>query len=310
MQRSAFLAASAALTFAPALVRSQTLTTVTVASAPNDDLLGTLWALETGTFRKAGLDVQLQKANTGSAVAAAVAGGAINIGKSSLVSLLIGRSKNFPFVLVASAGIYTAEGPTAGMVTANDSPIKTGKDCNGKIMGVGALNDLTALGTQAWVDSTGGDSTSLRYVELPASAIAEAVAAGRVAAGTMPNPQFGQSIVSGKVRLLAYCVSAIARRFVQAAYFTSADYLTKNRETVATFRRTVEEAAVYANAHRDQMVPVLSKFTGVEPRAILAQPQQILGTALDIRLIQPLVDVMVKYKAVPSTFEARTMLEP
>jgi len=309
VKRSAFLAASTALAVVPATVRAQTLTTVTVASAPNEDLLGTLWALETGAFRKAGLDVVLQKANSGSAVAAAVAGGAINIGKSSLVSLLIGRSKGLPFVLVSAAGIYTAEYPTAGMVTANNSTLKTGKDCNGKIMGVGALNDLTQLGTEAWVDATGGDSKTLRYVELPASAIAESVASGRVDAGTMPNPAFGQAIASGKVRLLSYCVSAVARRFIQAAYFATADYILKNRETVAAFRRTVEEAAVYANAHHDQMIPVISKFTGVEPRAILAQPRQILGTSLDIRLIQPLVDAAVKYKAVPPTFEARMMID-
>lgn len=307
MKRSAFLASSAAVM--PLAATGQTLTQITVASAPNDDLAGLLWALETGAFRKAGLDVAVQKANSGSAVAAAVAGGAVNIGKSSLVSLLNGRSKGVQFVLVAPAGIYNGDAPTAGLIAAANSPLKTGKDFNGKIMGVGALNDLTALGTMAWVDQTGGDWKSLRYVELPASAMAAAVEAGRVDAGTLPNPQFGQALASGRVRLVAYDNSAIARRFLQAGFFATADYIAKNKATVATFRRIINEASAFCNDHRDQLAPVISKFTGVEPATILALPQQILATSLDIRLIQPILDAAIKFNFVPSGFDANAMID-
>jgi ABC-type nitrate/sulfonate/bicarbonate transport system substrate-binding protein len=306
MKRTAFLAGTAAL---PLAASAQSLTQITVASAPNDDLAGLLWALETGAFRKAGLDVVVQKANSGSAVAAAVAGGAVNIGKSSLVSLLTGRSKGIEFVLVAPAGIYNGDAPTAGLIAPVNSTIKTGKDCNGKIMGVGALNDLTALGTMAWVDATGGDWKSLRYVELPATAMAAAVEAGRVDAGTLPNPQFGQALASGRVRLLAYPNTAIARRFLQAGFFATADYIAKNKTAVATFRRVVDEASAYANDHRSELVPVISKFTGVEPATILSLPQQILATSLDIRLIQPLVDAAIKFNFVPAGFTAASMID-
>lgn len=306
MKRAGFLAAAALL---PVTARAQTLTQITVASAPNDDLIAMMWGIESGAFRKAGLDVVLQKASSGSAVAAAVAGGAVNIGKSSLVSLLAGRSKGFPYVLVAPAGIYSGDDPTSGIIVATTSTLKTGKDCNGKIMGVGALGDLTALGAMAWVDANGGDSKTLRYVELPASAIAAAVEAGRIDAGTMPNPQFGLALMSGKVRLLANANTAIAHRFLQAAYFATTDYVAKNKGIVEAFRRVIDESGAYANAHRDQMVPVISKFTGVEPAAILSQPQQIVATSLDIRLIQPLADAAMKYNIVLPGFDPRTMID-
>ncbi|HEV8020939.1 MAG TPA: ABC transporter substrate-binding protein [Candidatus Lustribacter sp.] len=313
MKRAGFVASIGAIGGAAALLpvaaRAQTLTQITVASAPNDDLIALLWGIESGAFRKAGLDIVIQKASSGSAVAAAVAGNAVDIGKSSLVSILAGRSKGFPYVLVAPAGIYSGDGPTSGLVVAPNSTLKTGKDCNGKIMGVGALNDLTALGTMAWVDATGGDSKTLRYVEIPASAMAAAVEAGRIDGGTMPNPQFGQAIASGKVRLLANANTAIARRFLQAAYFATTDYVAKNKALVATFRRVIDEAGAYANAHRAQMIPIISNFTGVEPAAILAQPQQIVATSLDIRLIQPLADAAMKYNIVVAGFDPRTMID-
>jgi ABC-type nitrate/sulfonate/bicarbonate transport system substrate-binding protein len=139
--------------------------------------------------------------------------------------------------------------------------------------------------------------------------MAAAVEAGRVDAGTLPNPQFGQALASGRVRLIAYDNTAIARRFLQAGFFSTADYIAKNKATIATFRRIIDEASAFCNDHRDQLVPVISKFTGVEPATILALPQQILATSLDIRLIQPLVDAAVKFNFVPSGFDANAMID-
>ena len=310
MRRATFVAASTLATLAPALVRAQTLTTVQVVSSPNDDLIPVLLGVDSGAFRKAGLDVQVQKANNGTAVVAAVAGGAVDIGKSSAPAILVAHSKGLPFVLVAPAGIYTAESPTAGTIVAVNSPIKTGKDCEGKIMGVGALNDLTALAIKAWVDRNGGDSKTLRFVEIPPSAMGAAIADGRVDTGTLPDPALGVAIAGGQARLLAYTVSAIAPRFVQAAFFATADYVAKNKATVAAFRRVVEQSAAYANDHHDEMIPILSKFTGIDPKVIAAEPKQLFGTSLDVKLLQPLVDACAKYGAIPATFDARAMIDP
>lgn len=310
MRRSAFLPASMAFAAVPQIARAQSPAHVRVASAPNDDLIAVLWGIEGGAFRRAGIEVTLQKSNSGAAVAAAVAGAAIDIGKSSLLNLLTAHAKGVPFVLVAPSGISIAEAPTAGMVVAKDSTIRTGRDLNGKIIGVSGLNDLLALGSSAWVDQNGGDSKTLRFVEITASAVAESVAAGRIDAGTMPNPQMGLAVESGRVRLLCYPTTAIARRFLQASFFSTTDYLAKNRETVAAFRHAIVEASAYANEHHDQMIPILSRFTGVDAKVIASLPQQMLGTALDVRLIQPLLDVAVKYGAIATRFEARSMIDP
>jgi len=310
MRRSAFVSSSALLAVAPAIARAQTLATVRVASSPNDDLIPVLLGIDNGAFHKAGLEIDLQKATNGTAVVAAVAGGSMDIGKSSTPAILVARSKGLAFVLVAPAGIYTAENPTAGIVVAINSPIHTGKDCNGKIAGVGALNDLTFLSTKAWVDRNGGDSRTLRFVEIPNSAMGEMVAAGRVDLATLVDPALGQAIANGKARLLASSLNAIAPRFVQAAFFATADYVAKNKATVAAFRRVVEEGAAFANGHHEQMIPLLSKFTGIDPKVIAAQPQQLFGTGLDTKLLQPMVDVCAKYGAIPATFDARAMIDP
>lgn len=310
MRRSAFLVVTAGSAVVPAVAHAQSLTKITVGAPGSDDFIAALYADASGAFRRTGLEVEIQRLNSGSAVAVAVAGGAIDIGKSSLVSLMAARAKNLPFVVVAPAGIYVADAPTAGLVVANTSPLKTGKDCNGKTFAVSALNDLTNLGMMAWVDRNGGDSKSLHFVEMPPPAMAEAVAAGRIDGGAIVGPPFSLAIESKKVRLLCYPMSAISPRFINGGYFAKADYVAKNRELIASFRKVIDEAGLYANQHRDEMVPIISKFSGIEPKVILSYPQQLVATSMDIKMIQPLADVAAAYKVIPGAFDVRTMIDP
>jgi NitT/TauT family transport system substrate-binding protein len=315
MRRSVFISnATLAGTIAlgiPHLAQAQTLTKLTLASAPNADLIATLWGLETGAFRKVGLDVSLQKANSGSAVAAAVAGGAVDLGKSSLLSLLTGRSKGFPFILVAPSGLFTTDVPaTTGIIVAKDSPLKTGADCAGKTVGVAGLNDLTSIATQAWVDQTGGDSKALKFLEVTNSAIPEAVASGRIDMGTVTDPIYGLALTMGKVRTLGTPLSSISRRFMQAAYFTTADGLAKNRAAITAFRRVIVEMSTYANDHPEMMAPVIAKYTGIDPKVMAQQTYQPCATSLDAKLIQPLVDKAISYKVVSAGFDLHAMIDP
>jgi len=310
MRRASFVVSTAVTAFAPAVAVAQGMTTIHLASAPDEDVIGALWGIEGGGFHRAGLDVQIQRANSGAAVAAAVAGGSLEIGKSSLISLLAARNRGLPFVLIAPSGIYTAEHPVVALVVAKNAPFKTGKDLIGKVLGVPALNDLNAIAMQAWIDKNGGDSSTVKFLELITSAIPDAIASGRIDGGNIGSPTLDQALADGKVRILGRSFTAIAPRFMQACYFASTEYIAKNRDAINRFRRVIAESGAYANDHHDQMAPVIAKFTGMDAKVIAAQPKQLVGTVIDLKLIEPLVEAAKKYKAIPATFETRAMVDP
>ena len=45
----------------------------------------------------------------------------------------------------------------------------------------------------SWIDKNGGDSSKILFAELPASEMGAAVAAGRIDAAFVPEPNFSQS---------------------------------------------------------------------------------------------------------------------
>lgn len=287
---------------------AQQLTPVHIASTPNDDVTAALYALHEGLFRAAGLDVRLDALNSGSAIGAAVAGGAIDIGRSSLIPLITARAHGIPFVLVAPSGLYLASAATSGIIVAADSPIRSAKDLDGKIVSVPALNDLDGIGTRFWLDASGGDAKTVQYVELPGSAVAQALSSGRIAAGALANPYMDAAVKGGGIRILAHHLNAIAPRLLQSAWFTTADYLSKNRDVVDRFAAVMAKASAYCNGHHAETIDLLAGFAKMDPATIAATTRQTFATSMDPRQIQPLIDAAFKYKAIEQAFPASEFL--
>src|ERR1700722_979907 len=220
MKRSAFLDAlsTTALVGIPSLVGAQTPTRIRIATAPDADVVAALWGVQRGAFAQSGLDVTIEPANSGAAVAAAVAGGSLEIGKSSLISLLAARSRGLPFVLVAAAAVFDASHPDSGMIVANGSPVKRPRDLTGKTVCVQSLNDLNAMAMSAWVDADGGDSKTVKFLEIPVAAAAQAVGSGRVDGSTLSMIFCNQAVAAGTCRILGHPFEAIAKRFIYSGF--------------------------------------------------------------------------------------------
>jgi NitT/TauT family transport system substrate-binding protein len=288
--------------------RTQPLETIRVASAADDDVTPVLYAQKTGMFAKAGLDVQLQRANNGAAIAAAVAGGSVDIGKSSLMALLAGHERGLGFVLVAPSGLYTSEDPTAMLVVPQNSPIHSGADLTGKTMPTTALRELMEIATQNWVDRNGGRSDSMKFIEMPGSSFLPALEDGRVDAATALGPILQSIMRTGKYRVVAHPMDAIARRFLIAAWFAKGDFASQHRSTIGRFASVLRTASLYTNTHHDETVALFASYSGMETSTVLAMRREVIAPALDPKEIQPLIEVAAKYNVIKKPFPAQELI--
>lgn len=312
MRRATFLALSAAFAAAPSGAGAQTPspTPLRIASVPNEDVLGTLWGVKSGTFAKYGLDVTLQASNSGSAVAAAVVGGAFDVGKSSILSLVTAHSKNIPLLLVAAANNYDTKIYSDGLLVKKGSPLRKAPDFNGKLFSVAALNDYFSLTVKAWMEKNGGDWQSIKFVELPQSAAPQAIADGRIDAAEIVNPTYAQALATGLVESVARPGDALAAHYVSAVYFCTAEFAAANRPTLERFVRALTESAAYVNTHHDQTAETLAQYVKLPVETIKSMDRADLSAAIPPRFVQPVVDVAYRFKAIPARFDAREMIVP
>jgi NitT/TauT family transport system substrate-binding protein len=310
--RRAALAAGIYVLAAGATARAQNaapdLLVLRLASSPADDTMPVIYAQQNGAFRRAGLDVQLTRATSGSAVAAAVAGGSVDIGKSSIVSIVTAHAKGLPFVWIAPGSMYNPASPDGGLIVATNSAIKSGRDLNGKIVATPALGDLNTIATRAWVDQNGGDSKTIQFVEVPVAAQAAALDEGRIAAGGIINPFLGEALASGKARFLAPFYSAIANKFMLSGWFTTADFAAKHHDAIAGFQRIIDTTSTYTNAHHAETVPLLASWSSITLDAAAHAPRMTNGTRIAAGDVQPVIDLLARYAVIPKAFDARDMI--
>ncbi len=292
-------------------LRAADLVTIRVAVSPSDDdTAPLLYAKATGMFERAGLDVQIQRLGSGSAIASAVTGGAIDIGKSSIISLLAAHQHGIPYSIVGTCALYSSNAPFEGLVVAKDSTIMTGADLNGKTVSTQSLNDIGQLAEEAWVDQHGGDSKTLHVTEIPTSAAQPAVESHRVDAAILLEPVLSTALAAGKLRLLGHAFGSIAPAFLFSAWFTTNDYAAQHVDAIRKFVTVIYQAGAYTNTHHKDAAPIVAAQIKMPVDAVQNAEWSAAGTSIDPNLIQPVIDTAAKYGAISKTFSYRDMINP
>lgn len=307
LARSAFVAAAGAAALAPECGRAQQLTPLRATSAIDDAATPFLWAMDSGLFRKNGLDASIERATSGAAAASAVVGGSFDVAKSSVISLLTAHAHGLPIVAISAAGDYDSARPAAAVVVRPDSPLRSGADLNGKLVAVSAINDSFSISVRAWVDARGGDSSTVKLVEIPISEATAAIAAGRVDAAVLIQPFLAPALAAGTIRSLGDPVNALGNHHTDSAWFTTLDYAQKNPDVVNRFMRTIRDGATYVNAHPAETAGLLTKFAMVQASDV-GKIRVLQGWRLDPANIQPLIDAAARYKFIPGRFDARDLI--
>jgi len=309
MRRASFIGSAAAsfgASVLPAHVIAQT-NVLKVATLPIDQGAQAYFAQDLKFFSRAGLNVDVQTLKYGQEIAAAVAGGAINIGQSNITSLAVAYERGLPFRMIAGAGLFNVKKSTSYFLVAKNSPIKVAKDLNGKTVGCNGLKNITQLSIQLWVDKNGGDSSTIKFVEMPFPEMEPALVAGRIDGALMATPDATTALDQGRTRVLSLPFDALGHEWLIGAWFAKTDWIAANADTVKKFVSVMRETAAWANKPQNyaQSAAILEKYTAVK----VGNANRIaFADKLDPAQIQPQIDTAARYKVIKTAFPASELI--
>jgi NitT/TauT family transport system substrate-binding protein len=280
-----------------------------IGATGNDTAAEVYYADELGIFKKRGLQVDIQNLRNGAAEAAAIAGGALDIGEQNVVSMSHAHERGLAFKFIVPAGEYISSASTTSLVVAKNSPAKSGKDIEGKTVAVNALGDLTQIGAAAWIDKHGGDSTKVHFIEMPAVEIGAAVGHGTVDAGVIPEPALTAAEDAGQVKVLAQPYDAIADRFMINGWFANEDWIKHNSATAKKFADAVYEAGKWANTHRPESAKILERHAKADPTIVTRMRRATYGEKFDTNSMQTVIDSTARYKGLAKSFPAGELID-
>jgi ABC-type nitrate/sulfonate/bicarbonate transport system substrate-binding protein len=291
---------------------SKPLFPIHVGTPATDQTTSLIYAVHSGMFARAGLDVTLDHGSAnGAAIAAGVLGGSYDIGNSVITSLIDAHVKQIPFVIVGVGAVYDSRSPYSGMIVANDSPIHGTADFKASdgVVGLAILHDIGQLAIDKSVDESGGSTKGLQFTEIPQSAGLAAVESHRVISTELSNPILADALASGKVRLIPD-LDAFGKSYSFTAYFCTKAFAAAHPDEVRTFARVLAAAATYTNAHPADTAAMLSAEGGIPLPVIQKMPRVQNGTSVNPASLQPLIDAEAKYGFIPAPFPAQELIDP
>jgi NitT/TauT family transport system substrate-binding protein len=287
------LAIVAILVAPPALRAQPALTVVTVGTLSSDNSAAVYYAQELGLFKKYGIDAQISALASGPVTAAAVTGGALDIGVANVATIAVARTRGVQLKFLFPASIASDGTLTDQIAVAKDSPVRTAADLNGKTIGVNGLRDLQQLCAMSWMDKHGGDSKTLHFIEVPIPQMGTALSLHRIDAG-MPVEPF-VTAQKDLIRSLGSVLDGVGPRYMVIGYLATDSWLATHADVATRFVRAMREAAQWGNTHRNESALIIERIMHVDPAVIATMNRATYGTDLDPVLMQPVLDAALKY---------------
>ncbi len=300
-----FALMSSTMPVAP-LRASEAPTVIRFGLSPGDNSGPGYYAQELGLFKKAGLDVQITTLASGPLAAQSVAAGALDIGTGNVATIAAARLRGIPLRFIAASAVSTSATLTDEIIVAKDSPYKTAADLNGKTFGVNALKALGLVSTSSWMDKHGGDSKTIKFVELGFPEMGNALDSHRIDAADDVEPYLTNA--KNSVRVLGSAIDGLAPKTMLLGFFAQDTWLTAHPEAAAKFVAALHQAAEWANAHKRESGVILSHFTKIDPEIIAVMGRAVYSTALEPATIQPVIDEALKYGIIDQHMQASDLI--
>lgn len=305
MRFAAAAVAGAAASPARAFAQQQNVK-LRVAGIPIDVGGAAYYAQDMGFFAKYGIDAEVVTLANGAAVAAAVAGNALDVGDGNSIAIATAHEHGIPFKLIAPSGAYSKDDPVDGLLVASASPINGGRDLNGKTIAVNALKNIAEIYTRAWIDKNGGDSSTCQFLELGFPEMGAAVLSGRVAAAAVEEPFLTAALGNPGLRQISSPGTAIAPVWIEGGYFVTASFAQAHPDAIRRVAQAIRDANDWADKNLTASLAILSKYskTTATPKHRCYYPPR-----LDAAQLQPLIDAAAHY-GVLKGFPAKDLIIP
>lgn len=281
---------------------------VRMATSPTEAYAQPFYAKASGIFAKNGIDAQIQLLGTGAAVSAALAGGAIDVGVGTVVSIASAIQRGIPFVMIAPAELTTADAPTALLCVEKSSSIQSAKDLEGRTVAVPSLKQIVDLALLAWLEKNGVDSNKVQLIEVHFSEMGPGLDHGTFAAAMISEPSLSDALSHDSIRSIGNPYLAIGPEYAGAGWVTTQLYQQKNPETVRKVADSLMAAAHWANTHRDQTAEIVSKVTKVPVATIEHESRTVYAESMQQAHLQIQLDAALKFGYITRPMTAAQLL--
>lgn len=264
-----------------------------------------------GFFAEENLTIDTTPTAGGAAGLPALAAGQIQIAFSNIISIVLGAKQGLGFeVITAGSNTGGTTPDLAGLVAKKGSAIKTGKDLEGKRIGVNTRNNIIWLYARAWVKATGGDPDKVTYLEVPFPQMIDAVKGDRVDAAFVVEPFMSAGLGADAVQVVGWPYNTVQKNLPVAQYAATQAFIRQNPDVIERFARAYNKSVDWTNQNRgsDEWTKIIAGYTRLAPDQIKQLALPPFEKTVDPAAIDSVVDLMRKNAMLEGAFDSKALL--
>ena len=226
-----------------------------------------------GYFKAEGIAVTTQRVQGGTVGIPGLIAGSFDILYSNSVAVLTALERGIDLRIIAEGTRIPVKPPDpAALLQRKGAGLHTGKDIDGKTIGINTKFDIQWLIAQEWIKKTGGDPTKVSYREMPLPSMLDALANKQVDAVVAVDPFLAVGLGDPRFELLDWAQSKVMPGMPSSLWVISGQTAESKPELIRAYQRGFNKGSEWVDQHLGDAdyMKLVASYTKTDP-ALLAK---------------------------------------
>lgn len=282
-----------------------------VSIIPINDVTPLFAAIKQGYFAEEGIEIDTSPSAGGAVGIPGLVAGSYDIVYGNVVSMLLAAQQGIDIRVIApGTNIETVKDDTSAIVVRSDSGIATGKDLEGKNVGVNTRNNVIWLYARAWIKASGGDPDKVTYREVPHPQMEDALRQKQIDGAFMVIPYVALATAKPELKAIAHPYSTVQLGVDVGEYLTTSKFLTEHPQTAAKFLHALRRGIEWYNANRGTppLIEIVSGFTKIDADLLSKIAMSPSPLRVDPAQIETTMKLMIENKLLRGPIDVKPLI--
>lgn len=268
---------------------------IRVALVPIFDVAPYYAAEQQGFFAAENVAPTAQIVRGGAAAIPAVVGGTFDVVYANGTSIVQAIARGIDMRILLEGAPLGQKPPDPGaLLKRKGDPYRTGKDLEGKVVGVNALRDVQWMLVTTWIKATGGDPDKVQIIEVPLPSMVDTIKAKRVDTALVLDPFLTMGLADPDIELLDWAMSRVYPGGPIAFWATTPEIIARRGNDVRAFVRAYKRGSAWCNANmgKEPFIKLVSGFTQIPPDVVARMSPVPSHAEIDVASLPKLTTIM------------------
>jgi NitT/TauT family transport system substrate-binding protein len=289
---------------APAVVRAQAATRITIGYTAVSDFLASFCAREEGFFSRRGLDVDLQLIQLNPMIPAAMQSNSIQIGGPTPPVMIQAVDGGLNLVGIAGGSVTSRTATNYGLVPRAGVTIRTAQDCVGRTIAVPGLGAFLHVLFRKWIIDQGVNFRQVQFIEAAFPQHSDVLRGGAVHAVVTADPFMARILAAGTGHTPIHFARDLPDGQPAILYSATNAWVAANPAQVRAFREAIAEGVAFALANPARAREHLGKYIRLPPEILATLQMPNLHPTLTVDNMRFWIEVMREQEML------RTQIDP